>query len=379
MTVTTNNTLIFRLTCWILGIVAFVQLIVAGVGLAMRLEQSREVKVVEKIISVPRSTSKSDVSAEPQTDIDLANIDYPPDAPHKSRALPQAEELDTPAIADPTVEKLVKEGREARIAENMMSAITKLEEAISIAPNEPNTLFELGRVYETMGIYDRASSYYQKVFELGTSVAGILYQQAATRLKDGFEQPSQKEGRVTLSRVRVFEDTRYEKGQKIVLTIPVQSVPSEKIDTKDLEVTVNFFDQLGVKKEIKEAATDISKIDYKWISAPIDWVKGEETLQVIYILPPQDVQDEHLFGERKYYGQVVELTYKGELIDAQAWPRLLARKFNKPEESPLFTDQENINPDSPLLPRIDQSNHNDLPPQDGYPLTGEIMPPAPSQ
>jgi hypothetical protein len=372
MTAATNNTLIFRLTCWIFGVVAFVQLIVAGVGLAIRIEQNREVKVVEKIVPI---LPKKEI-----TPINLEPIDYPPDIVVKPRPLPPAEELETPAIADPVVEKLVREAREARVGENMMSAITKLEEALSMAPKEPNTLFELGRVYETMGIYDRASSYYQKVFELGTSVAGVLYQQAATRLKDGFEQPSQKEGRVTLSRVRVFEDTRFEKGQKIVVTIPVQSVQGEKIDTNDLEVTVNFFDQLGAKKEIKEAATEISKIDYKWISAPVDWAKGEETLQVTYILPPQDIQDEHLFGERKYYGQVVELTYKGELIDAQAWPRLLARKLNKPEESPLFTDQAEINNESPLLPRIDQSNHNDLPPDDISPLTsGDPLPLAPSQ
>ena len=76
-------------------------------------------------------------------------------------------------------------------------------------------------------------------------------------------------------------------------------------------------------------------------------------LQITYVIPKIDPQQQHLFGEKRYYGQVVELNYKGELIDAEAWPRVLARKFNKPDAAPVFLDQEmpaDYNPLNPLLP-----------------------------
>jgi hypothetical protein len=54
----------------------------------------------------------------------------------------------------------------------------------------------------------------------------------------------------------------------------------------------------------------------------------------------------------------VELNYEGELLDHQAWPRLLATQVDAPGVDPLILPREylppNTNPDNPLLPPLPQ-------------------------
>ena len=79
-----------------------------------------------------------------------------------------------------------------------------------------------------------------------------------------------------------------------------------------------------------------------------------------YQIPVRDAQTEHLFGGLTYYGQVVTLTYKGEVLDVQAWPRDLAARIGQAaltgqqgDDFPEFLDQDilppNFDPDIPLL------------------------------
>jgi hypothetical protein len=391
MAITPKQILVFRLSCWFMGLVALSQLIVSGVALAMRIESSREVKVVEKIVALAVEPKSPKLTPAPE----LTPAPVPAPAPRVfvpetqepqdvvTIPLPVARPLDTPPIADPIAERLVNEARSARIAEDMISAITKLEDVLRTNPTEPNALFELGLCHEAMGIYDRARAYYHKVKELGTSGAGTLFLKASDKLIAGFEQPQDKINRIVLGRANVFRDPNIEEGSKVSITIPVQCVPGEQIEGRDLEVKVTFFDMLGAKKEIVEADTNSCKIEYKWITDPLDWASGEERLLVHYTIPPQDVQQEHLFGDKQYYGQVVELTYKGELIDAQAWPRILAHKMNRADATPFINDQEmpsGYNPVNPLLPNIDPTAGDPLtlPSYDGPPPgNGDALPPLP--
>jgi hypothetical protein len=80
-----------------------------------------------------------------------------------------------------------------------------------------------------------------------------------------------------------------------------------------------------------------------------------------YTIPPQDNQTEHLFGSRTYYGQVVSLLYKGEVLDVQAWPRDLAARIPKAPVMPSsdgmlpeFQDSlpPDFDPEIPLLPAL---------------------------
>lgn len=356
------RTSVFQLSCWILALIGFVELLSAGLALAARMESTREVRVVErevtKYVPLPAASGagpKVDASivARPPQPLDLSPVEAP--APVQPRP------LTTPSIADPVVEKLVTDARKARVAEDMVLAITKLEEARSREPDEPNVEYELGLVHEAMGVFETASEHYQKVMAMGATKAGTLYTLAAAKLRDGIEDTADMRGQLSLGRIRVFPDVNYEDGERVVLTIPVQAAPGTNISADDFFVTVKFFDIIH-GKEIVPTTEETSVREFKWVSGAIDWANGEELLRVTYIIPHQNVQDEHLFGQRVYYGQSVELNYKNELIDLKAWPPALAARSQQPAQPnpgpadvpPEFLDKDSLppgfNPDNPLLP-----------------------------
>ncbi len=347
---------VFAISCWAMGLVAFSQLLVAGMALATRFEQSREVRTVIK--EVPKLIAVRIPAAE--QDRSSPVVSRPPiSPPAASLPLPAPTPVTTPQVGDPRSERMVKEARQARVAGDMGVAVMKLEEALTQSPDDPSVHYELGLVHEQMGVFDTAAAHYEKVFQMGVSGAGSLYELAAAKLRDGFEQPDAMLGKLSLSRVRIFKDPNNENGQRVILTIPVQKAPGEEVDVAEIAVSVTFFNR-NSKGEVVQLE-DKSWVTEKWVSLPFDWAGGEESLQMTYVIPPQDSQTEHLFGERGYYGQVVSLLYKGEVLDVQAWPRDLAARIPKqasaaPADSiqPEFQDTlpPGFDPSLPLLPPL---------------------------
>ena len=228
-------------------------------------------------------------------------------------------------VVDPRVATLLDEAREARVAGDMGLALVRLEEALSQSSADPSVHYELGLVHEQMGVFDTAAAHYQKVFQMGVSGAGSLYELAAGKLRDGFEQPDAMLGRLSLSRVRIFKDSKNDSGERVVLTIPVRKAPGEEIDVAEIAVSVTFFNRTSKGAIVQ--LEDKSWVTEQWVTMPFDWVGGEESLRVIYTIPAQNPQTAHLLVEHSYYGQVVTLQYKGEVFDVQAWPRDLAAKI----------------------------------------------------
>lgn len=343
---------LFTLACCGLGLMAFSQLLIAGMALAVRVEEGRQVRIVEKEVEklVPIRISVPVAGDPPAKPMARAVPELPP--------VPEPEQLVTPAIADPRSELLVTEARRARVAGDMGAAIVKLEEALGESPGDPTVLYELGMVHEMMGIYEKAADYYEKVFQLGVSGAGNLYEAAAAKLRDGFEQPGDMLGKLALGRVRIFNDPKAEGGQRVVLTVPVQKAPGEEVEAAEIEVAVTFFNRTDKNRIVQ--LEDESWAEPTWVSLPFDWAGGEESLRMNYRIPARDEQTAHLFGELTYYGQVVTLSYKGEVLDVQAWPRDLAARIGQAaplgsaaSDFPEFLDQDilppNFDPDIPLL------------------------------
>lgn len=340
---------VFSLSCWALGLMAFSQLLVAGMALATRFDESREVRTVIK--EVPKWVVVRVPAAGTEQDPGAAVVSRPPVAPPVAAPLPlpAPTPLAVPKVDDPRSERLVKEARKSLVAGDMMAAIVKLEDALSQSQDDPNVHYELGLVHEQMGVFDTAAVHYEKVFQMGASQAGALYELAAGKLRDGFEQPGAMLGKLALGRVRIFNDANHEDGQQVILTIPVQKAPGEEIDIAELAVSVSFFNRTS-KGEIV-VRDDETTVTEKWATMPFDWTGGEENLRMTYVIPSQDTPTQHLFGERTYYGQVVSLIYKGEILDVQAWPRdLAARLPNQPAANPggtlLPEFQDSLPPDS---------------------------------
>ncbi len=338
----------FAFSCGFLGLIALAQILIAGLALAVRLEEGKEVQVVERTVEklVPIRVKVPVEAAESKR----AGPKMPP--------VPEAEDLLLPAIEDPLAERLIKEARRARVAGDMGQAIVKLEEAISESPDDPSVLYELGLVHEQMGVFNEASKYYERVFRLGASGAGKLYEAAGTKLRDGFADPTDFLGKLSLGRVRIFNDREAAGGQKVVLSVPVQKAPGEDLDAQDIEVAVTFFNKTSKGKIVQ--LEDDSWAVPQWVTLPFDWAGGEETLRMSYGIPKRDRQTAHLFGELFYYGQVVTLSYQGEILDVQAWPRDLAARIGQAasmdgpsNDFPEFLEQDvlpdNFDPDIPLL------------------------------
>jgi hypothetical protein len=344
---------VFPITCWFLGLVVVCQLLVAGVALGKRFDASREVKIVE--VEVPKYITV-ELPAPPPIEVPVIVRSQDPREMFASPGPPPTP-LGTPEIADPRAERLVQEARQARVASNMGMAILKLEEALIHAPDEPALHYEMGLVHEQMGVFDTAASHYERVFQAGIAAAGSLYELAAAKLRDGFEQPADMLGKLSLGRVRIFQDPEYEHGERTILTIPVQKAPGAEVEAPDIGVSVIFFNRTD-RGEIRQLQDD-SWVKEQWVSLPFDWVGGEETLRMSYVIPRDDPRNEHLFGSQKYYGQVVSLTYQGEVLDVQAWPRDLAARIPR---QPLHDDfglppeffdpgllPPDFDPDNPLL------------------------------
>ncbi len=349
-----NGSRVFAIACAGLGLMALSQILVAGIALAVRFEKGKEVRIVEKEVEkiVPIRITVPVVAPENNVPLKEEIAEAPTLAP---------EPLKVPGVEDPRSERLLKEARKARIAGDMGKAIVKLQEALNESPEDPNLLFEMGVVHEIMGVYGEAGRYYEKVFQLGVSGAGQLYQAAAAKLRDGVEQPQDMHGKIALGRVRPFNDPTAEGGQRVILDIPVQKAPGEEIDSKEIQISVTYFNKTS-KGEIVRLEDDSWASD-EWISLPFDWSNDEETLRMSYQIPELDAQSSHLFGTLTYYGQVVTLTYKGEVLDLQAWPRDLAARLgstapageveNPFGDFPEFLGEDilppNFDPDIPLL------------------------------
>ena len=349
---------VFPVACWALGLMAFIQLLIGGMALATRFEENREVRVVEKEV-VKTVVIRVPARGEPKEDAVVSRPPLPP--PSTLVPLPNvaATPLSVPQIADPKSERMVDEAREARVAGDMGRAIVKLEEALDKSPEDPSVHYELGMVHEQMGVFDTAAAHYEKVFQMGTSGAGALYEMAAAKLRDGFSQPDAMLGKMALGRVRIFNNPNHNGGQQVILTIPVQKAPGDEIDVAEIAVSVIFFNRT-TKGEIIQLE-DKSWVTEQWVTLPFDWAGGEENLRMTYTLPPQDMQTEHLFGGRSYYGQVVSLLYMGEVLDVQAWPRDLAARIPKAPAAPPgdlmlpeFQDTlpSDFDPEMPLLPAL---------------------------
>ena len=329
---------VFTLSCWALALMAFTQLLVAGMALATRFDESREVRTVIKevskvvVVRVPAAGVEADQGS--------AIVSRPPlPQPVAAQPLPAPTLVAVPRVDDPQSERMVKEARQARVLGDMGLAIVKLEDALSRSPDDPSVHYELGLVHELMGVFDTAAAHYEKVFQMGVSGAGALYELAANKLRDGFESDAML-GKLALGRVRIFKNPNDAAGQQVILTIPVQKAPGEDIDTAELSVVVLFFNRTSKGEIVKR--DDETQVTEKWVSMPFDWAGGEENLRMTYVIPPQDTQTDHLFGERTYYGQVVSLMYKGEVLDVQAWPRDLAAKI---ERQPTTTSAETLLPE----------------------------------
>lgn len=321
---------VFHISCWLLGMVAFVQLMSVGLAMSFRNSASHESVAPEVVTRYVRVPGSQGVTVEPQKvgqralapvvmDDDrafLANFE-------KAARVSKDEVLQSaPPILDPVVEELIRSADEATVGRDLQLAHAKLREAEMKDPENPNVWYALGTNYEAFGVTDEAASYFMRVLEAGPLRAGSLYEKAAIKVAHGLV-PDVKD-LAMLGWGRMGAPVLEQGGERRTLILPVKVSPSRDFDPLLFKPRVRFYEM--VDGEVAQAAIRDGDSGSEWVTGKADWSDGEEMAEVWYFVPDQDAATGLLFGDREFYGFVAELYYDGRLVDICAQPRTLLRE-----------------------------------------------------
>ncbi|MDC0284991.1 hypothetical protein OAK60_00100 [Akkermansiaceae bacterium] len=329
----------FHISCWIIGLVAFVQLMSVGVALAFKNQQIPQPgeRIVKEYVVAPGPPSAL-VTAGDDKPEPIAALPPKSIAVVSPKPLPESKEVLTdlesvtkvaeedvlnlpPPVLDPIVEALLKDARQARVEGDLIQALTKLQEAELREPRDPNVLYSLGATYEAFGIFDKARDNYYEVFNLGPN-AGSLFEKASFKVAQGLV-PDVK-NLACLGWGRMTNPIQEQNGERRTLILPVEVDTNKDFDPMLFTPRVRFYEEVDGK--IGQAIIRQGDSGSEWVTGTADWKDGEEIAEVWYFVPDQDPATGLLFGQRKFYGFVAELYYDGRLSDIRAHPRTLLRE-----------------------------------------------------
>jgi len=329
----------FVIFCSVFGVLAFAQLVLVGVALANRVGETRVVEVEKlgesRVVYIPtiadappevgkqKPRSYEDILKAYGDAKDVVDYQLAPQLKSARRAsgIEISPELSSSAsrflpIKNSRVEKLVSEARGLHLAGDVVRAVVKLEEAEIIAPKEPAIIYRRALIFEDMRNWERAGDEYDKLFALGPEI-GEYYDIATDKIANGVKDAPDV---VPFQLGNVVQRVNSDKlGAKLV--VPVRKLTEREIEPSQIDVRIFFYDIVDNKEVQPVPQQREENIQKRWIANPADWIdNNEESAEAIYQLPTMELADVHLFGERRYFGYVVELYYKGELMDQSAYP-----------------------------------------------------------
>ena len=371
----------FAIACWLLALIAFTQLVTVGAALTARNKPSSLATETAPNTSIPSGPieprSLEDILASvgnnPSSASSHGGISDHIAPPLRIKALPlsspasatppQAGVPILPIIADPVVERLVRESRTLQLDGDMMRAMLKLDEAQRIDPSEPAVIYQKALLFEEMGISIKAADHYQQVQQMGIK-AGVYFKMAANKLIKGMDVAHAHRPLISIGPMNTRKDIGPTGSKRANVAITILARPDQQINPADVHVQVHFYDKLN-GGEIKKAS-NLAQIKKSWADNRCDWKDpgNEETLRISYTIPEASLVDNHLLGRREFCGYVVEVLYKGEVIDQKAQPRRLHSVHSR-ITSPI-NKQWNPLPwlpddDNSLLPGKDAHGYGDTP------------------
>ncbi|MBQ1960530.1 MAG: hypothetical protein II349_03310, partial [Akkermansia sp.] len=237
-------------------------------------------------------------------------------------------------------DRLIRQGVTALTAGDMRLCILSLEQAITLAPENPALLYYYGLAYDKLLNPAKAREYYTKVFQM-RGAAGKYFQRASRRLTYGFEQPSAMRGKLSFGPHQARHTYSAEQGEQVDILLPVLLAPGEEVRPDDIYITIQFFDLVnGRKIEFSRNAPQLA-----WQNEKPTWQDWEENLVVSYAVAPPTQEEIDAYGELKYYGFTAKLYYKGEPLDCISTPSALIL-----QEQRLNSRRKPTAPSSRLLP-----------------------------
>ncbi len=239
----------------------------------------------------------------------------------------------------------IRLGKLERERGEMNAALNRFREASTVDPKSPEAIFEIAFTLEKMQLADKAAEQWRRLYDMGES-AGAFFTTAELKLNKVKEDtiktlpPATVEAEEgiapgkTLGLLNVIsEDVDDRSAAKhLVVRIPIKARAREKVDVKDLTVQVLFHDILDNQNLVQTTAN----VSSRWTTAPADWLDSNvETLEVNYQLPLQDAKAARR-ENRKYFGYLIRIYYKGEFQAGAGEPERLLQQF--PPEPKLPDD-----------------------------------------
>lgn len=272
------------------------------------------------------------------------NGDDPIAPPSRPVPLSMAKLNPPPPPPETRFQELLQQGQKLRERGDTAAALVKFREAQTQEPENPEAIADIAITYERMGLMDKASEQWKRIFEMGDS-AGVFYFAADSRLKMSQAQALaavqmaqqneySKDGGISKLRqdatLGIGEVTKIDRGSgggltRFILRMSIRGKRTEKIMAGDVDIQVFFYDQVDGKSVPTDADTS-----YRWASSPIDWAGIDpETLEAEYSRQPPIGRGGRT-EKREYFGYIVRLYHKGELQDLRALPESLKDEFPVP-------------------------------------------------
>ena len=236
-------------------------------------------------------------------------------------------------------------------------ALQALDRADLILPDHPTVLREKAVTLGKLGQAAKASEVWERISRMGPG-AGASIAEARTSFDNASAPPptlaspldnafaslsggagAAPSGPLTLGACAIRRDDSVVKGQKLVLTMPVQSTPGSQIGVNDWNLDVFFYDRVD---DVRVEPTKSDPVVYSF-DMPVDFTTGEEVVTAVYHMPELTPQDVANIGHREYYGYVVKLYYKHRLMSTAASPRDLL-------DNPGGAGAMSVPAGNPLLP-----------------------------
>ncbi|HYR57393.1 MAG TPA: hypothetical protein VEO95_02140 [Chthoniobacteraceae bacterium] len=266
----------------------------------------------------------------------------PTPLPVKAPTLPEPEQS---ARFTETIDR----GKRLREQGDMSTALIRFREAAAMDPKSPEAMFEIAVTLEKMQLPEKAAEQWRRMYEMGES-AGPYYTTAEARLNQAKQSTmlqaapnlaastaEPEEGIApgkTLGLIKVAAENQDDRtaAKHLTLRIPIKARAREKVDVRELTIQVLFYDIVDNQNLVQTTAN----VSSRWASAPADWLDSNiETLEVDYQLPLPDAKAARR-ENRKYFGYLIRVYYKGELQAATGEPERLVQQF--PPEPRLSED-----------------------------------------
>ena len=314
-----------------------------------------------------------------------------PEAPPKPRATATAAPVAMASPSAPTIsttERLLREGVAFRTKGDMVSALSRFNEAEAREPNNAKVLEEKARTFDQQQFFTQANETWRKIQSLGPS-AGPSYELAMTRLKSGVTAPPPTNASVpniaatsapsvapmsrpaaaspappasapadttvpggtvlAISGVKTTEEPDPDAETNLTIRIGIKKQPNAVVDHTKVKIQVFFYDLVN-DKDIKLTDADVSP---EWETPNHDWAGSDpEVLKVNYLRPknklpttdsalaaaaasinpgrkakPANPAPPAEGGKRVYFGYIVRVYYHDHLQAEKGNPSRLLKLF----------------------------------------------------